>query len=255
MPRTIPPILDVPAPALPLTVVGDIHLCAEEPEVVEAFLGWLEARASAGGTLVLLGDVFDLWVNKKQQDDPIPRRVLDALGAVQDAGVHLIFMCGNRDVAFAGVDGLPLEIWPDPVRTRLGAQVVVLTHGDQLCTADHGYQALRRFFQGLGGVFLVHGLPYRVQRFIGDGTRQLSLRETGRKPRADMGIDYGEALRWMECYDADAIVAGHVHTGVHHRHPGPPTREILVLKDWEAGGSVIHFDGDGLALRTPGAQA
>lgn len=251
MPRRIPPILDVETPALPLTVVGDVHLCEEEPEVVESFLAWLEGRKAEGGTLVLLGDIFDLWVNRKQQSDPIPRRVLDVLSAVQAAGVKLIFMCGNRDVAFAGVDDPALELWPDPVRTRLGEQTVILTHGDQLCTADHGYQALRRFFHGLGGVFLVHGLPYRVQRFIGEGTRSLSRREIGRKPRADMGIDYGEALRWMEHYGAEAIVAGHVHTGVHQRHAGPPEREILVLKDWERGGSVVTFDGERLTQRVP----
>ena len=52
-------------------------------------------------------------------------------------------------------------------------------------------------------------------------------------------------------HDAQAIVAGHVHTGVHHRHAGPPEREILVLKDWERGGSVITFDGETLGQRKP----
>nr|MDJ0520670.1 hypothetical protein [Planctomycetota bacterium] len=73
-----------------------------------------------------------------------------------------------------------------------------------------------------------------------------SKRATRKKPAAAMGIDYGEALRWLDAYGADAMVGGHVHTGVHHRHAGPPEREILVLKDWEHGGSVITWDGQAL---------
>ena len=251
MPRPIPPAPVVPTPALPLHVVGDVHLCPEEPEVVEAFLRFVEGLEGGGGTLVLLGDIFDPWVGKDHQEEPIPARALAILKRIQDSGVHVVFMLGNRDVGFRGVDVLDLAIWPDPVVTTLGDRRVLFTHGDQLCTADHGYQAMRRFIHGAGGKALEHGLPFKARRWLGEGTRRLSKRETGKKPRADMGIDYGEALRWMDQHDAQAIVAGHVHTGVHHKHPGPPEREILVLKDWERGGSVITFDGEALAQRRP----
>ena len=251
MPRFIPPAPAVPTPALPLRVVGDVHLCPEEPEVLEAFVAWLETLEGQGGSLVLLGDIFDLWVGKQQQEDPVPARVLAVMKRLQDSGVQLIYMLGNRDVGFRGVDPVDFEIWPDPVVTVLGDRRVLFTHGDQLCTADHGYQAMRRFLNGAGGKALEHGLPFKARRWLGEGTRGLSKRETGRKPRADMGIDYGEALHWMEKHEAEAIVAGHVHTGVHHRHPGPPVREILVLKDWERGGSIITFDGETLEQVTP----
>ncbi|MDA1196273.1 MAG: UDP-2,3-diacylglucosamine diphosphatase [Planctomycetota bacterium] len=246
MPRPIPPARDVPTPALPLAVVGDVHVCVEEPDVLARFVTWLEGRVGLGGTLVLLGDIFEVWVNAMQQHDAVPARVLSALRALANAGTELVFMQGNRDLAFRGADDLALTLWPDPVRTKLGSRTVLLTHGDQLCTADYGYQRLRRMLHGPIGAFLQHGLPYRAQRWLGAGARGLSMRETGRKPRADMGIDYGEALRWMDRHDANTIVAGHVHTGVHHRHPDG--REVLVLKDWQAGGSVITFDGERLVL-------
>ena len=251
MPRPIPPAPELPSPALPLRVVGDVHLCPEEPEVLEAFIAFLEGVEGSGGTLVLLGDIFDLWVGTPQQHDPVPARVIDVLRRIKEAGTEVAFMLGNRDVGFRGVDAVELALWPDPVITTLGARRVLFTHGDQLCTADHGYQAMRRFLHGPAGALLEHGLPFKVQRWLGEGTRRLSKRATGKKPRADMGLDYGEALRWMEAHRADAIVAGHVHTGVHHRHPGPPAREILVLKDWERGGSVITFDGETLAQARP----
>ena len=251
MPYPIPPVFDVPTPALPLAVVGDVHLCPEEPDVVEAFSAFLETRRGGGGTLVLLGDIFDLWVGKQQQADPIPARILAELKTLVDSGVHVVFMQGNRDLGFHGVDACPLELWPQLVRTTVGGRTVLFTHGDLLCTADHGYQAMRRFLKGPGGWVIENLFPFKVKRWLGEGGRRLSMRETGRKPRADMGLDYAEALRWLEHHAADVLVAGHVHTGVHHKHAGPPAREIFVLKDWERGGSVITLDGESVLQRAP----
>ncbi len=243
-----PPVVDLPTPAAPLRIVGDLHLCAEEPAVVETFLTWLGGVEGTGGTLVLLGDVFDLWIDDRMQHDPVPRRVLARLREVAAAGTALAFMPGNRDVVFRGADDLEIAIWPDPVRTTLGGRTVLLTHGDQLCTADHGYQRMRRFVYSRPGQSLAR-LPLRTKRYIAQGLRELSRKETGKKPSYTMGLDYGEALRWMAYHEATAILAGHVHAGVHHRYPGPPEREVFVLRDWQRGGSVITWDGGSIHLR------
>ena len=250
MPRRIPPIVDVAPPAAPLRVVGDIHLSEAYPAVVEAFLAYVASLEGSGGTLLLLGDVFEVWIGRPMQHDPLPRRVLAAVQRLIASGTTVKYVVGNRDVGFRGADGFDAEIWPDPVRTQLGELTVVFTHGDQLCTVDHAYQALRRFFYGPGGR-VIEALPYGAKHWLGTGVRRLSKRETGKKRRYTMGLDYAEALRWLEAYAADALVAGHVHTGVHHRHPGPPEREVLVLKDWERGGSVITWDGQSLRLAGP----
>jgi UDP-2,3-diacylglucosamine hydrolase len=253
--RPIPRALHVEPPALPLRVVGDVHLCAEQPEVVDHFVGYLASLEGTGGSLVILGDLFDLWAGRAQQADAVPRRVLAALRALAAAGTSLSFLPGNRDFAFHGADHLPIDIWPDPVRTRYGERGVLFTHGDQLCTSDHAYLALRRFIYGPMGRGLDLLLPYAAKRRIGQGTRDVSRRATRVKAGRTMDIDYGEALRWMAYHDADVLVAGHVHTGVHHRHRGPPEREVLVLKDWERGGSVIRFDGERFALERPAAPS
>lgn len=235
----------------PVVVVGDVHLCVEEPDVTRRFLAWLDTLPGRCRTLVLLGDIFEMWVGRPMQHDPLPREVLPRLEAVADAGVRLVFMRGNRDLLFRGVDGIDIELWEDPVRTTWHDRRVVMTHGDQLCTADHAYQAMRRFFYGPGGKVLDVTLPYRTKRWLGEGMRGLSMRAVKKKATASMDIDYGEALRWLEAYEADLLVAGHVHTGVHHVHAGPPRREVMVLKDWERGGGLVRFDAEGVRLEPP----
>jgi len=248
----LPRVLDVGAMEAPVLVAGDVHLAEDDPEGVERFLRWLDGLRGRARGLVLLGDLFDFWASAKQAGEPLGRRVLASLRALSDAGTRLAFVAGNRDYAFAGGDGLPLEIWPDVVRARWGSRTVLLTHGDLLCTADARYQAMRRVLRSAPARAALAALPHRAASYVARGLRDVSRRETRRKPYASMGLDYGCARAWLDEAGADALVAGHVHTGVHHRLPGEPRKDVYVLKDWEAGGGVVRFDGETIALVPPG---
>jgi UDP-2,3-diacylglucosamine hydrolase len=237
----------------PVVVAGDIHLSAEHPEVAEKFLRFLSGLEGRAKTLVLLGDVFDYWVGRRQGRDPFESRIVVALRDLAERGTRLAFQGGNRDYAFDGVDGLAVALWPDVVRTTWGSRRVLLTHGDLLCTADVRYQRMRGVLRSAPARGALAVLPYGAARWIARGLRDLSERETRRKPYASMGIDYGLAKSWLETHHADVLVAGHVHTGVHHRMGGDPTRDVLVLKDWEAGGGVVRWDGATISLVSPEA--
>ena len=116
----VPPVRDLGPMEPPVTVVGDLHLRSERPDVVDAFRSSLEAVRRRGGTLVLLGDVFDRWLGRRQAEEAFERGVLDQLGETAAAGVRLAFVAGNRDFLFDGADGLDLELWPDVVAARWG---------------------------------------------------------------------------------------------------------------------------------------
>ena len=251
MPAAAPPVLDLPPMEPTVVVVGDVHLSPEDPAGAARFDAWLASLAGRCSTLVLLGDLFDYWVGRRQGSEPLPRQVLSRLASLSKAGTRLAFLAGNRDYAFDGADGLDVAIWPDVVRTRWGSRTVVMTHGDLLCTADARYQSMRRFLRSRPARGALAALPHRAATYLARGLRDLSLRETRRKPYASMGIDYGVARAWLTAYDADVLVAGHVHTGVHHRLPGDRPRDVLVLKDWEGGGGVVRWDGASVALVPP----
>lgn len=249
MAAELPRIVDVEAPAEPVTVVGDVHLSPRHAEVERRFVGWLDARARHGGTLVLLGDLFDWWVGRGQERDPALAPVLEALRRVAAAGVRLCFQPGNRDFAFRGAHGVPLAVWPDVVRTRVGSSTVLFTHGDLLVSGDRAYLALRRVLRSGPVSFGLRRLPYGWLAAIARALRRVSARAVRRKSRRALDIDYGLARRWLEAAGADVLVAGHVHTGVHHRLRGEPAREVVVLKDWDRGPNVIAFEGGRPRLR------
>jgi UDP-2,3-diacylglucosamine hydrolase len=237
----------------PVVVAGDVHLHEDDPAGVERFLAWVASLAGRCKHLVLLGDVFDRWVGRAQAGTPLGKRVVETLKALRTAGVSLAFQGGNRDFAFDGAEGLEIDVWPDVVRTRWGSRTVLLTHGDLLCTADGRYQAMRRVVRSRPARAALAALPMAAADYIARGLRDVSRRETRAKPYASMGIDYRAARTWLDAAGADVLVAGHVHTGVHHRLPGETTKDVFVLKDWEAGGGVVRFDGSSIALVPPDA--
>ena len=239
-----PRTLDVGVMEPPVTVVADVHLSASEPDVAARFAAFLETLEGRGGHLVLLGDIFDWWVGPKQARRPFEGGVIRRLARVADSGVRLSFVVGNRDVAFEGAPGLEVVRWPDAAKARWGSRTVLLTHGDLLCTADTGYLRMRRVFHSAPFEVLWRSLPHPARTYVAEGLRDVSVR-TGRKNTgARRGIDYGAAAAWMEAEEADVLVAGHVHTGVHHVLAGPRRREVYVLKDWDRCPNAVVFDGE-----------
>jgi UDP-2,3-diacylglucosamine hydrolase len=253
MASSLPPVHDLAPMAGPVTVVGDVHLSPREPEVERRFLAWLARRGREGGTLVLLGDIFDAWVGPGQEREPRLAPLLEALTNLERRGVRLCFQGGNRDFLLERLPGVNVELWPDVVRTQWGTRRVLLTHGDLLVSGDRAYLRLRRLLRSRPALAVARRLPYRVRVGLARALRRASRRALRTKPRALVDIDYGLARRWMEAAEADVLVAGHVHTGVHHRLPGARPRDVLVLKDWDRHGGVVRFDGTTVALVGEGA--
>jgi UDP-2,3-diacylglucosamine hydrolase len=118
----------------PWLVVSDVHLGAVPPETVSAFhdFVWNAAANSAG--LVINGDLFDVWYSYRYF---VPRqhvRTLTVLADAVAAGLRIVFVSGNRDAIEwdSGVlsDDVGLEVFPGPVRLRLGPWSALVAHGD-----------------------------------------------------------------------------------------------------------------------------
>ncbi|MCR2746651.1 UDP-2,3-diacylglucosamine diphosphatase [Limnobacter parvus] len=123
---------------------SDLHLSEHTPHTLDAFENWLASVSQDDALIFLLGDLFEVWYGD-DYSDATSNRVVQAIQSAKSAGAKVYFMHGNRDFligeTFAEAAGL--EILPDPEFLLVKHHVVLITHGDQLCTDDKPYQKFR----------------------------------------------------------------------------------------------------------------
>ncbi len=116
-----------------ILVVSDLH--AGHPDAdVPAFLEFLEACGSIdGGTLVLLGDIFDLW---RRRNGPLlveHGELLDRLTRLR--GTDVRYLVGNHDYALLAIAARSEGRGPFPIAKQL-----LLTEGGRTNLFLHGYE-------------------------------------------------------------------------------------------------------------------
>lgn len=252
----MPRIVDVGGLEAPLAVVGDCHLEAAQPALVEAFVGACQRWHGSLGTLVILGDLFDAWVGGAQARDAWVVRLLDALAALARSGTRVVFQPGNRDYLFRGTRQFRPEPWPDVVLATCAGRRLLFTHGDLLCSEDRSYLRMRRFLRWAPSRWVARALPGGLRRRIAGGLRGASGKKAKRRgvPIAAVagGLDLALAGAWMDAARAEHFIVGHVHTGARHDLPGSPSssapagsRVVLVLRDWQTRPEVLWLAESG----------
>lgn len=117
-----------------ILVVSDLH--AGHPAAdVSAFLAFLEACGSVeGSTLVLLGDIFDLW---RRRNGPLlveHGELIDRLSRLR--GIDVRYLVGNHDYALLAIASRWSGNGPFPVVKRLlvdeGGRSTLFLHGYEL---------------------------------------------------------------------------------------------------------------------------
>jgi UDP-2,3-diacylglucosamine hydrolase len=235
---------------LPALFISDLHLTEDEPTNVEAFLDFLQGPARAAASLFILGDLFEYWAGDDDLATPFNARVAAAIRALADTGTLVFFMTGNRDLlagpAFAQAIGATLL--DDPARVRLGntadAPVVLLAHGDALCTDDLAYQAYRRQVRDPAwqAGFLAQPLPAR-KAFIAS-LRQKSEAAKAEKAMEIMDVNADAVAALLREHGFPTLVHGHTHRpDCHHLMIDGRTCERRVLPDWRGEACWLRHDG------------
>lgn len=234
--------------ARPVLFVSDVHLSGARPEMVEAFLQFLEQEARGASALYILGDLFDLWVGD-DDPDPINLRVMDALAQLGRSGVAVRVMHGNRDFLF-GAEGARrsgVELIDDPTVIDLFGTPTLLLHGDTLCTDDTEYLRQRARYRRPWVLSAFLALPRAVRVAIGRHFRQKSERSKRVTPPTIMDANdaaVADALRNAGCA---RLIHGHTHRPARHELTVDGRAcERFVLADWYARASCLRADPDGL---------
>lgn len=211
--------------------VSDTHFCEFRPEHIEAF-GRLMRLPQQGDQVVLLGDIFEIWVT----DDLALESDLQIeaiLSTLHRRGVELFFMHGNRDFMvgkqFRARTGC--RALKDPcLWTLADGRQCVLTHGDYFCTDDEGYRRFRRVVRNPVFQFFFRHLPKSTRLGIANKIRQSSIK--AHKEKGNLSYDASDDLinsYFCKFAPIDIIIMGHTHLPNLHRQA---EKRRLVLGDW-----------------------
>lgn len=198
----------------------DLHLAPERPHEAAAFAIRLadlaaNSRAALNGqrVVVVMGDLFDSYSGPEDWDLPSFRALQEAFRALQEAGVAVFLLRGNRDVMLEPdhAAGFGSSV-TDSVLLRLpGRPLTLVTHGDAFCLADRRYQFLRRTLRRPGLRRFILRRASGTRRWCARLLRGVSRGELARKPLAHLDVSSPSLEAEMRRCGAQMAVLGHLH--------------------------------------------
>jgi len=209
-----------------VAIIADAHLGGPGGEPGPLVEQLDEVAARGAERLLLLGDLFQVWVGYRQYETPEVRTFLDAVARVRAAGIPVDYVEGNRDF-FLGRG--PYRDRFDRIGTEVafecGGQRVLAVHGDGLNDRDRQYLAWRWMSKSLPSRGVIRFLPRAVVgRFVSSTERKL----TGTNFRHKVRIPE-EAIRR---YGARRLAEGHDLLLLGHFHEA---------RTWQVAGGTIRL--------------
>lgn len=232
--------------------IADLHLDDARPGITDLFERFLASdEARSASALYILGDLVEAWIGD-DDDAALPSRIAQATRTLNDAGVPVYFMAGNRDFllgeAFAGRAGMTLL--DDGTVHEIEGVPTLLMHGDVLCTDDVEYQAVRAQVRTPAWKAQILSMPLDARRAFAAKARSDSKSRTGRIDETIMDVNQDAVDGAMRGAAVHRLIHGHTHRPAIHAFglDGLPAQRI-VLGDWYEQGSVLVIDGDSVDLR------
>lgn len=241
-------LLSAPAHWQQVDLLSDLHLGPDTPGTLarlEKHLAETPAQA-----LLLLGDIFEVWVGDDARHQPFEAGCVAMLRAASRR-LDLFFMPGNRDF-LVGADMLAdcgITALPDPTVLAAFGQRWLLAHGDAQCLADTAYQAFRRQVRSPAWQAQVLAQPLAARQALGRQMREGSrAAQAAQLMASDLDADACREL--LAEGQARTMIHGHTHRPAEH-DLGAGRRRV-VLSDWDFDaqpprGDVIRLSAAGLA--------
>lgn len=235
--------------------VSDLHLQATLPRTTAAFLAFLQTHARQTQQLYLLGDIFEYWAGDDDLATPYNQQIADAIKAVQQHGVQVFWIAGNRDflVGQGFADAAGLQLLDDPHVFTLAGRTLALAHGDAQCTDDAAYMAFRAQVRQPAYQQQFLAMPLAQRKAIIEGIRKNSQDANQNKSYDIMDVNAGAIDQLFAQTGSDTLIHGHTHRPALHRLDDGRRRRY-VLPDWEYDvdtprGGWISLTADGALHR------
>jgi UDP-2,3-diacylglucosamine hydrolase len=223
-----------------LVFVGDVHLDRDDPDL-QPFLAYLRGLGRTAGRIVLMGDLFNLWIGAEDLEQEHHRLVIACLSEIRSSGTEIHYLEGNRDyrIAASHQGGAFDAVSDTGLREDWGARRIWASHGDLVNRHDLQYRLWRRVSRSDVAWWIYSAVP-RTRRFKMAESIERRMRATNR----DMKLEFPEAA--VRAYaDAHlgptgaAVVLGHFHVERELRAGLTDSERIFVLPEWK--GSRRHL--------------
>jgi UDP-2,3-diacylglucosamine hydrolase len=215
--------------------VSDLHLSPDTPRTAAGFERFL--RDTHADAVVILGDLFEVWIGDDTEDDAF---ALARLAALRQAAMQrtVAMLVGNRDF-LVGADllaGHGVIALDDPTVLQAFGLQVVLAHGDALCLADTDYQAFRRQVRAPSWQAAFLARPRAERAAMARAMRDASEARKGEVMTTWADADPAATITMLDAHGSRTLVHGHTHRP--HTHvpavAGAPANSIrYVLGDWD----------------------
>lgn len=239
--------LTAPAHWQQLDLLSDLHLGPDTPGTLARLEKHLAQTPAQG--LLLLGDIFEVWVGDDARHEPFEAGVASLL---REAGkrLDLFFMRGNRDF-LVGADMLSacgMTALPDPTVLAAFGQCWLLVHGDEQCLDDTSYQAFRKQVRSPEWQAQLLAQPLAVRQALGRQMREGSRAAQAQQLMAT-DLDAEACRKLLREAGATTMIHGHTHRPAEHDLGDGMKR--VVLSDWDFDktpprGDVIRLSAAGL---------
>lgn len=190
--------------------------------------------------LVLLGDLFQIWIGDRRYETPDVVAVVATLADLRRAGVRVDYIEGNRDFFLAGspYDHAFDSVGPEVVFEAGGTRYLAV-HGDGLDRRDYKYRFWRFVSKSRPSRWGASLVPRRhAQRLVFGTERTLSATNLEHKRNVPVEIlrAYG-SRRLAEGHDV--LLLGHFHEPRVIEVPGG---EVRLLDAWYHRREIVWLE-------------
>ena len=229
-------------------LVADSHLGDRQADPA-AFVAMLEKLPKAR-MVVLMGDLFQVWLAYPKFWDTPTRNVLQALQAVRDKGVQVVMIQGNREfflpasIKEAHRRGLPFDrVVPGAMVLDWAGRKLGLAHGDLANRHDTSYLKWRRFSRSTAFEWAFRLMPGHLARRL---SRELERILSGTNTELKISYPAEELAAFAAAVlpGLDGFFIGHFHREETLKADGQQA-VLRIVPDWMGTRTVFRLDSGG----------
>lgn len=203
--------------------VSDLHLAGPDDPKTRLFTRFLKRlRGDSVSHLILLGDIFDMWLGDHQYFVDRFQAIVTELQQLRDGGTEIHYFEGNHDLHLERfwAEKLGITVHAGPAYLRIADRRLRLEHGDQMDPDDRGYHFLRWFLRTAVMRFLIYSLPGKLAAGIGERASATSRSYTSQQKTIarDTAVQKirEHAAKAHAVQPFDLMISGHVHVRDDH---------------------------------------